>query len=144
MDDISTIWDNMKKAIYSSLLSNILLIILKFLCLTHDSIRSLRKIKDINMAQKKSKCLLRCCKFRIFIYYILSFAFLIVFGAYIICFCSIYENTQISLIKSTFISWAISLIYPFILCFITSLFRSFSLICNSSYLYCVKQFLQLF
>ena len=144
MDDISTIWDNMKKAIYSSLLSNILLIILKFLCLTHDSIRSLRKIKDINMAQKKSKCLLRCCKFRIFIYYILSFAFLIVFGAYIICFCSIYENTQISLIKSTFISWTISLIYPFILCFITSLFRSFSLICNSSYLYCVKQFLQLF
>ena len=144
MDNISTIWDNMQKAIYSSILSNFLLIILKFLCLTHDSIRSLRKIKDVNYAQKKSICILRCCKFRIFLFYILSFAFLIVFGSYVTCFCGVYENTQISLIKSTFISWGISLIYPFLLCIITSLFRSCSLKCKSSTLYCIKQFLQLF
>ena len=50
-------------------------------------------------------------------------AFLIIFGYYVLCFCAIFENTQVELIKSTFTSWLISLIYPFILCFITALIR---------------------
>ena len=143
LDDIPSFWNNISNTVYSSILSSTFLIILKFISLTHNSIRALRKIKDVNFAKKKSVCLLRCIKIRIFIYYLLSFAFIIIFGFYVFCFCAIFENTQLVLIKSTFTSWAISLIYPFIICLITSLFRSLSMACESKCLYLVKQLLQM-
>ena len=144
VDDVSIIFDNFVKSLYSSILANILLIFLKYICLTHNSVRSLRQIKDVNSAEKQSVCILRCIKLRILIYYILSLIFLIIFGFYILSFCAIFENTQIELIKSTFYSWLISLIYPFIICFITSIIRSISFILKSKCLYAVKLILQFF
>ena len=32
---------------------------------------------------------------------------------YVVCFCAIYKNTQIHLIKDTLVSFALSMIYPF-------------------------------
>ena len=143
MEDISVFWSNISNTIYSSILSSIFLILLKLISLTHNSIRSLRKIKDVDLAKKKSICLLRCIKVRIFVYYFLSFIFLIIFGFYVLCFCAIFENTQIILVKSTFTSWLISLIIPFIICFITSIFRSLAFCCNCKCFYAIKQLLQL-
>ena len=144
MDDISAFWDNIANSVYSSILSSTFLIILKLICLTHNSVRALRKIKNVKLAKEKSKCVFRCIKLRIFIYYILSFAFILVFGFYVLSFCAIFENTQIVLIKSTFTSWVISLIYPFIIFLIASLIRSLSYSCKSKCLYAVKQILQWF
>ena len=123
LDSISEFWDNFANSIYSSILSMTLLIMLKLLCLTHSSVKHLRKMKNLEKARQESVGVLRCVKARIIIYYILSMAFLIIFGYYVLCFCAIFENTQVELIKSTFTSWLISLIYPFILCFITALIR---------------------
>ena len=67
---------------------------------------------------------------------------LIIFGFYVLCFCAVFENTQITLIKSTFTSWLISLLYPFIICLITSLVRKASFSCNSKFLYGVKKIMQ--
>ena len=142
LDDISGFWKSISNSIFSSLLSTTLLIILKFICLTHNSVRVLRKYKDLNMAKKKSVCVLRCIKIRVTIYYILSLAFLAIFGYYILCFCAIFENTQKELVKSTFTSWLISLIYPFIFCFITSIFRALAFKCKNRILYFIKLMLQ--
>ena len=144
LDDISTFWNNIDNSIYSSLLSTCFLIILKFICLTHGSVRALRTMRDVDKAQNKSICILRCIKIRITIYFILSFIFLIIFGFYVLCFCSVYENTQIELIKLTFTSWLISLIYPFIICFFTSIIRAIALKKQSGCFYKIKKILQLF
>ena len=48
---------------------------------------------------------------------------MITFGYYITCFCGIYENTQIHLIKDTILSFVLSLIYPFGICLIPGIFR---------------------
>ena len=140
--NLSAFWSHIDNTIYSSLLSSILLILLRLICLTHNSVRQLRKLRDVNAAQEKSICILKCIKVRIVIYYILSFAFIIIFGFYVLCFCAVFENTQITLIKSTFFSWLITLIYPFIICLITSSIRSASFKCNSKCLYFVKKMMQ--
>ena len=127
---------------YSSLLSSIILIMLKLICLTHNSVRQLRKVRDVDAAQEQSVCILRCIKVRIVIYYILSFAFLLVFGFYVLCFCAIFENTQIALIRSTLTSWLISFIYPLIICLFTSIVRSAAFKCKSKCLYFVKTMMQ--
>ena len=142
LDDISMFWSNIANTVYSSILANALLIILKFICLTHNSVRTLRKMRDVQQAKEKSVCILRCIKIRIVIYYLLSFAFLVIFGFYVLCFCAVFENTQIELIKATFTSWLMSLIYPFIICFFTSLIRRFAFEWESSCLYKVKQIMQ--
>ena len=114
-------------------------------CLTHNSVRALRKIKNVNEAREKSKCVIRCIKLRINLYYILSFIFVLAFGFYIACFCTIFENTQLNLIISMFSSWAMSLLYPFAICFVTTIFRKLALgcKCKCKFLYLINKVLQM-
>ena len=142
MDDISAFWSNISKTIYSSILSSTLLIILKLICLTHNSVKGLRKIKDVVFAKKKSVGILRCIRIRVAIYFLLSLSFLVIFGFYNLCFCAIFENTQVILVKSTFTSWLISLTYPLIICLITSIFRALAFKCKNRILYAIKQLMQ--
>ena len=142
MDDITSFISNIANTIYSSILSTSLLIILKTICLTHNSVRVLRKFKDLQKAKQKSMCVLRCVKIRVAIYYILSLAFLGIFGFYVLCFCAVFENTQKDLVKSTLTSWLISLIYPLIICFITSIFRVLSFKFKNRILYLIKLMMQ--
>ena len=144
MDDISSFWSNIANSVYSSILSDLTLNILRFISLTHDSVRTLRQIADINSAESKAQCILKCIKIRIVLYYILSFIFLLVFGFYILSFFAFFENTQIELIKSTFFSWLMSLLYPFLMCLISSIVRALSLKCKSKFLFLVEKIIQFF
>lgn len=144
IDDLSNLFlSGFLNSFLSSILSSIFLIILKILCLTHNSIRSLRKIKSVDEAKKKSVWVIRCIKLRINLYYILSFIFVLVFGFYIACFCTVFENTQFDLIKSMFTSWFMSLLYPFVICFVTSIFRKLALGCKCKFFYRINKILQM-
>ena len=142
LDDISIFFENLLHSFISSICSSIILILLKILCLTHSSVMSLRKIKSVEKARKRAQWTLRCIKLRILIYYLLSFIFLIIFGYYVACFCTIFENTQIELIKAMFTSWALSLVYPFFICFVTSITRILALRCKKKCIYRINQLLQ--
>ena len=48
---------------------------------------------------------------------------MILFSYFISCFCAVYENTQLILIKDTLISFTTSLIYPFGFKLLPGLFR---------------------
>ena len=143
MDDISTFWSNIPNTIYSSILASVFLILLKFMALTHNSVRTLRKMNNVDKAEEKSKCILKCIKLRIALYYLLSFIFLIIFGFYVLCFCAVFENTQIELVKSTLISWLISILYPFIICFLTSIVRVLALKLENKHFYTINKIMQM-
>ena len=127
ISDISIDWKYLGRSFAPSIVSSIILIIFKLLALSHNSIRSLKKEETIEKAKEKSICILRCVKFRISLYFILSLIFLVLLTIYIGSFCSIFENTQLLLIKNMVFSWVLSLIYPFFICIITSIFRVCSL-----------------
>ena len=48
---------------------------------------------------------------------------MIFFWYFIVCFCAVYKNTQMILIKDTLISFAISMAYPFGLNLLPGMFR---------------------
>ena len=50
-----------------------------------------------------------------------------VFWYFITCFCAVYANTQIILIKDILISYGISMIYPFLINLVPGIFRIRSL-----------------
>ena len=111
--------------LYSSILSNVFDFIISFLALTEKEILNLKnEKKDIKeKASKRETCII----FKLVLFYLLVFLLLIFFWFYISCFCFVYKNTQIYLIKDTITSFAFTLIYPFGLCLISGIFRIISL-----------------
>ena len=111
--------------LYSTFISAIVNSIIKSLSLSEKSVLEIKNNKDNRkkIIQKAFKCLI--IKFNFF--FILCFIFLFVFWFYISCFCAVYVNTQKHLIKDTFICFCLSLLYPFMLHFISACLRICSL-----------------
>ena len=60
-----------------------------------------------------SKQIKKCIIVKFIIYFILNNLFLLFFWYFISCFCAVYRNTQIILIKDTLFSFGLSMLYPF-------------------------------
>ena len=99
--------------IYSSLISGIINAIIKQFALSQKNMIEFTHIKKKENLEEKAKNTLKKLKIKFILFFIISFIFLLFLGYYIICFCGIYSNTQIILIKDTLISFALSMVYPF-------------------------------
>ena len=100
--------------IYSTLISAVINMILKKLSLSEQQIISLKK---------KSQNIKTCLGVKLAIFFTLSFIFMIFFWYFISCFCAVYRNTQMILIKDTLISFSLSMLYPFGLNLLPGMFR---------------------
>ena len=108
---------------YSSVISAIINIILKQLSLSENNILQLKGEKDVRNIIKKSKAINSCLTIKFIMFFILSSIFMLFFWYFISCFCAVYINTQIILIKDTLISFFTSMLYPFGLNLIPGIFR---------------------
>ena len=111
--------------IYSYLISSGINFIIEFLSLSEDSIIFIKSRKNINF-QKKMK-IIRKMKIKFCFFFIVVFILLLIFWYYIACFCCIYENTQMHLIKDSLLSLGLSSILPFFINLIPGIFRIISL-----------------
>ena len=128
--------------LYSTIISAFINIIIKYLSLSEKNIIEIKKEK--NDVIKKSSKILKCLIIKFKIFYIIVFIFLILFWYYLSCFCAVYINTQIHLIKDTLISFGISLLYPFVLNLLPGIFRISSLRSNNkACLYIISKIIQL-
>ena len=107
-------------------------------------ITSIRK-KFVNTLSKRNKQnfeykisqLLKILKTRIILFHITVFLLLILFWYFLIIFCNIYQNTQLSLIISSLISLLINLILVFIISFIFGLIRHCGLTIKNKIIYTI-------
>ena len=113
------------QAFYSSIISYFISLIIKFLSLSEKSIIEIKKEKK-NIKEEGKKTL-KCLLIKFIFYYVLTFLFLFFFWYYISCFCAVYRNTQMYLLKDTLISFGLSLLYPFGISLIPGVFRIISL-----------------
>ena len=133
--------------IISTIASNLVLrIILQTLVLTDKDILQvkLQSTKTLAINMKKTK--LKYMKIKFAIFFILNFILLVLFWYYLTCFNAIYQNTQVYLIENTFISFAFSLFYPFIINIFPTIFRMSSIHSsnkNKRYSYKLSQIIQL-
>ena len=125
--------------IYSTLISAIISRILEYLSLSEDNII---EIKNDNNKKLKIDEIKKCIKIKFILFYILDFLLLLLFWYYISCFCAIYKNTQIHLIKDTIVSFILSLLYPIGLCLIPGIFRIPSLRSSKGECNCLYKFSQ--
>ena len=131
--------------VYSTLISSVINLIMKVLALSQQDILLLKVIKKGETLDKKLRLLSKKLKIKFTLFFILSFSLLILFWIFVSCFCAVYRNTQIFLISDTFISFGLSLIYPFGIYLIPAIFRIYSLRSKKSEcIYKISLFTQLF
>ena len=114
------------------------------MALSQDNIIDLKKEKKELDSNYKKK-LIKGLKIKFILFFITSFIILIFFWYYITCFCGIYENTQIHLIKDSFIGLMMSLLLPFAILLIPGIFRIAALRVEKptrNFLYKFSQFLE--
>ena len=105
--------------IYTTIISQILEVLLCYLSLTDKHIYDIKKI-----IQKSDKIeilkILKCIKIKLILFFILIFIFYIFYWYSITTFCAVYENTQITFIKDSLLSFLLGILYPFIIYLIPS------------------------
>ena len=109
--------------LYSTIVSAVINMILKRLSLSEKQILQLKQEEDIKKFEEKAKSIQKCLKIRFIIFLVFSSMLLLFFWYFITCFCAVYENTQIILIKDTLVSFALSMVYPFGLNLLPGFFR---------------------
>ena len=109
--------------IYSSLISSVLNALLKSLSLSERNILEIKHQNYIKDLEKKSKSVTKCLFYKFIFFFIINFAILIFFWIYLACFCAVYKNTQLYLIKDSIISFVLSLIYPLAIYLLPGIFR---------------------
>jgi hypothetical protein len=131
--------------ILSFIFSYFINIFIKYFSLSE---RNIAELKNEKMNKKlfdiKAK-VQRCLIIKYLCYFIISFIFLTFFWFYLASFCAVYQNSQVFVIKNTFISFIIGLIYPFFINLFPGIFRLYSLNSKKNkreYLYKTSQFLQ--
>ena len=132
--------------LYSTLISGIIIFIIKYLSLTEKNILQIKNEKIDENIFIISQNILRKIKIKLVIFFILSFIFLSFFWYYLSCFCAIYKKSQIHLFKDTIISFSLSLLYPFLLNLLPGIFRIPSLRDknkNKEYLYKFSKVVQI-
>ena len=133
-------------SIYSSLISLAINKIIKFFALSEKKIILIKRMKSINNIDEKVKSIKIELKRKFIILFIISFVFLSLFCFYISCFCCVYMNTQILLIKDSLIGFGFSLIYPFFIYLIPGMIRLPALKAaksNKEYLYKFSKLVQM-
>ena len=129
--------------IYSFLISTILIKILKILSLSENDILRFKR-KNENNIDKESKNIKKVIIRKFIFFFIFSLIILIFFLFYLSCFCVVYKNTQVYLLKDTLISFGTSFITPFFINLIPGLFRIPSLKSkNGKYLYNFSKLIQM-
>ena len=118
--------------------------ILKQLSLSEKQILSLKGEKNYNTTLQNSKEIKRCLDIKFMIFFILSYLLLLFFWYFISCFCGVYVNTQIILIKDTLISFGTSQLTPLGLNLLPGLVRIPALKTRKEVLYLFSKILQLF
>ena len=118
---------SLPQIIYSSIISGVITVIIKYLSLSEKDLIDLKNQKNSLFIKDKELKLIKCLKIKFGLYFIFSFILLVLFWFYLGCFCAVYKNTQIYLIKDTMISFGLSLCYPFIIGFIPAVLRFLSL-----------------
>ena len=108
---------------YSWLISSFINAIFKFICLTEKNIIEIKQETSIKRLIKKAESIEKWIYMKSICYFISSSILLLFFWYYLSCFCAIYKNTQLHLIKDTFFSYGLSMICPFGIYIFPGIFR---------------------
>ena len=134
---------NIPQILYSSLISGFINGIIQTLALTDSNILLLKKNTDKRNIITRKQETLKTIKIKFALFFIITLPLLVAFWFYLACFCAVYKNTQLHLIKDTVISFGTSMITPFGIYIFPGIFRLSALKKKKKDKYCMFKFSKL-
>ena len=134
------------KIILSFIIAHILSTILRYAFLSERNVIEIKNEIILDKARDKVSGVKRNLTIKYIIFFVSGILFLVFFWYYLSSFGAVYQNSQIYLIKNTFISYLIGLVYPFIINIFPGIFRLISLNDvnkNGEALYKISKFCQI-
>ena len=113
--------------LYSTLISKVFSLLLNKFALSEGNILDFKESKIKKHLNQRVEKLYFCLRVKFILYFITSSIFMIFFWYYLSMFCAIYRNTQSHLFTDTLLSFALSLMYPFVIYLLPGIFRMNSL-----------------
>ena len=133
-----------QKIILSFIIAYHINTLIRFVVLSERNLLELKKEKSLELAKGKKSIIERCIMIKNICYFVFSISSLILFWYYLSSFCALYQNSQVYLIKNTFLSYLLGLLYPFLINLLPMIFRKFSLNGkNREFVYKVSKILQI-
>ena len=129
--------------IYTSLISTAINIVIRNLSLSEKNIIIIKQAKSLSSAIKNGNKAKKLLKIKLIVFFLVSFILILFFWYYLSCFCAVYTNTQIILIKDSLISFGLSMIYPFGINLIPGIFRITALRAPKKDKKCLYEFSQI-
>ena len=120
---------------------------IKLFALSNSEMLRIKKIDNSYKALKESALLINKLMFKFNLFYIISLLLVTFFWYFVSAFCSVYKNTQNVLFENTFVSFGLSMLYPFGLNITPGLLRIVSLKNNnksSELIYKISQIIAYF
>ena len=108
---------NLPQTIYSSLLSGFLSFLFESLSLSADTLLEFKDEGYGDDVENKKVKEIKYLKLKSILFLIIGIILLLFFWYYLSCFCAVYYNTQIPLIKDTFISFSLGLLLKILILF---------------------------
>ena len=124
---------------FSTIFSQLIEVFLCFLSLTDKYIYALKSTL-IDGETKKISEIIKCIYIKLTIFFIFTFIFFFIYWYIITVFCGVYRNTQITFIKDSLLSFVITLLYPFVLYFISASLRICSIRDSKKRFKCIYSF----
>ena len=109
--------------IISTIILSILRTIINYFSLSEKSILEIKNEKNIENIENKIPDVFNCLTIKFAIFFELSLITLIFLWYYLSCFCAVYKNTQLFLIKDTIIGFIVTLLYPLFINLLPGIFR---------------------
>ena len=128
--------------IYSIIIISIICTILQKIFLTQQNILEIKYEKNQYCLKGKVLTTLKKLIIKFVSFFFFSLIFLIIFWYYLSCFCAVYKNTQLYIIKNSLIGFFISFISQFIFYLLPGIFRYFALKNPGECLYKISQRIQ--
>ena len=113
--------------IYSSVISIIIQQILRLLALPENRLIEIKTEFSLDIIKRQSETIQKYMKIKFIIFFTFGFCLMLFFWYFISCFCAVFNNTQIILIKDTFLTFGVSMIYPLIYNLLPGCFRIIAL-----------------
>ena len=109
--------------LYSTIISSIMTFILKNLSLSQKELLKIKRESDKKKAKEIADKVKKCMKIKLHVFLFIGLSLLIFCWYYLTAFACVYPNTQLHLINDTLISFAVSMLYPFLINLVPGLFR---------------------
>jgi len=106
--------------VYTTIISQILEVFLCYLSMTD---KYIYQIKNSKFNSKDVTRIFKCINIKFLLFFIFTFAMFSFYWYSVASFCAVYENSQTTFIKDSFLSFLLGIIYQFVIYLITSALR---------------------